>query len=138
MTKKAEREAERVSARAKLRKYFHPGDTAHTQLLSVSSSGMSRHIAVIATAREDRRDYQGKRRVQSVPVNVTWLVAKLLGYRVGRTGGMVVGGCGMDMGFHVVYSMSSAMFPKGTRLPHGRRNGEPDSTGGYAIHHRWL
>jgi hypothetical protein len=126
------------NAAAKLRQYFKPGDVAFTVLKSVSRNGMSRHISVIATAREESKDYDGKKRVQYVPVNVTGLVADLLGYKWNDDGSLTVGGCGMDMGFHVVYSMSSRMFPNGTKKPHGRRNGEPDTAGGYAIRHRWL
>ena len=54
------------------------------------------------------------------------------------TGGLVIGGCGMDMGFHVVYNLGRAMWPDGTPDPHGTRNGEPDRDGGYALKHRWL
>lgn len=28
--------------------------------------------------------------------------------------------------------------PNGTDKPHGRRNGEPDSSGGYALKSRWM
>ena len=28
--------------------------------------------------------------------------------------------------------------PKGTRVPHGTRNGQPDSTGGYALKSRQM
>lgn len=52
-------------------------------------------------------------------------------------GGVRVGGCGMDMGFHIVYTLGHAMWPNGTRKPHGTRNGEPDTAGGYALKHKW-
>jgi hypothetical protein len=39
----------------------------------------------------------------------------------------------MDMGFDLVYSLGSALWPNGTDTPHGTRNGEPDSDGGYAL-----
>lgn len=44
----------------------------------------------------------------------------------------------MDMGFHVVYALGSALWPDGTPAPHGTRNGEPDTAGGYALKHEWL
>jgi len=50
----------------------------------------------------------------------------------------VVGGCGMDMGFAVVYDLGLSLWPAGTPAPHGTRNGEPDSNGGYALKHSWL
>jgi hypothetical protein len=55
-----------------------------------------------------------------------------------KNNGVKVAGCGMDMGFHLIYSLSYALFPKGTDAPHGTRNGVPDSDGGYALKHEWL
>lgn len=52
--------------------------------------------------------------------------------------GIRVGGCGMDMGFNLVYNLGATLWPKGTKKPHGTRNGEPDTAGGYALKHRWL
>jgi hypothetical protein len=43
------------------------------------------------------------------------------------TDGYKVGGCGMDMGFHLVYTLSSLLFD--------RENGK-DS--GYKLRHEWL
>lgn len=37
-----------------------------------------------------------------------------------------------------VYSLGRTLWPDGTRAPHGRRNGQPDSDGGYALKHSWL
>ena len=47
-------------------------------------------------------------------------------------------GCGMDMAFQVVYNLGQAMWPDGTPEPHGSRNGEPDTCGGYALKLRHL
>jgi hypothetical protein len=47
-------------------------------------------------------------------------------------------GAGMDMGFELVYRLGQAMWPNGTPEPHGTRNGQPDSDGGYALEHKWL
>lgn len=52
--------------------------------------------------------------------------------------GIKAGGYGMDMGFNLVYNLGATIWPKGTKKPHGRRNGEPDSAGGYALKHSWL
>lgn len=123
------------TAADRLRKYFAPGDTAHTILLHVSASGMSRHIAVIAT----EKNKWNSNPKQSVPVNVSGLVATLLDRKMNKgCTGIVIGGCGMDMGFEIVYSMGKALWPEGTDKPHSTRNGEPDSDGGYAIKHRWI
>lgn len=49
-----------------------------------------------------------------------------------------IGGCGMDMGFALVYELGMKLWPDGTPEPHGQRNGEPDSNGGYALRQRWI
>lgn len=69
---------------------------------------------------------------------IDYWAARALGYRIGKHGGIVVGGCGMDMGFHLVYNLGRTLWPTGTDNPHGRRNGHPDSDGGYALKHGWL
>lgn len=101
----------------------------YTSLRRVSRSGMSRVIACYIPAREGGM------------VDATWSIAKILGERIKRTDcgeGISVGGCGMDMGFHIVYNLGYYLWPKGTPKPHGTRNGEADSAGGYAIKHQWL
>lgn len=143
LTRREGEAAYREQAAETLRRYFQPGDTAHTQLLHVSRSGMSRRIAVIATETDARTG-------QTVPVDVSATVAAALGWKLHNKGGIVAGGCGMDMGFEIVYSMSRAMFPAGfecigERCPsNDHSNGDRDHTphhhrdGGYAIRHRWL
>jgi hypothetical protein len=118
---------------AQLLKWLKPGDTVYTVLTHVSRSGMSRHIRVILL-KPDRASPNGGVRI----IEPNYAVAGVLGYKLANRDGMVVGGCGMDMGFHVVYQLGKALWPNGTAKPHGRRNGEPDSDGGYALKHRWL
>lgn len=110
----------------KLREWIKPNDILYTQLQHVSKSGMTRHIAV----RKIENDY---------PYDYTGLVAKALGWKYSdKYHGIKVEGCGMDMGFHLIYSLGYVLWPNGTPEPHGTRNGEPDSAGGYAIKQRWL
>lgn len=128
--KNARREAVREDARACLLSMLKPGDRVYTVLRHVSASGMSRRISlVVATT-----DHEGKPAVTSID----WFAARLLDYRQHDKGGLLVTGCGMDMGFHVVYALGSTLWPAGTPEPHGRRNGEPDTAGGYALRHEWL
>lgn len=91
-----------------------PGDTVYTILRSVSRSGMSRRVDVVVMS----TDHDGK----PYPARITHLVAAVLGNSSDPDRGMRVNGCGMDMGFHVVYSLSSKLF-----------GGD-----GYALNHRWL
>lgn len=104
MTTKAQ--AARDTAREELRAILKPGDTVWTVLRHVSRSGMSHDIdAYVLTSDEngecDRRW-------------LSHLVAKAgVGHWNGRRKAMTMGGCGMDMGFALVYELSCALWPKG-------------------------
>lgn len=113
--------AQREQAKTELRRILKPGDTVHTILRHVSRSGMMRHISVLHGMQD-----------------VTHLVALALDDKRADNGGIKCTGCGMDMGFHLVYNLGATLWPNGTPTPHGRRNGEPDSSGGYALKHQWL
>lgn len=71
--------------------------------------------------------------------SIGWLAARAMGDSFDRDRqGIKAGGCGMDMGFNLVYNLGATMWPKGTPKPHGSRNGESDTAGGYALNHSWL
>lgn len=101
--------------------------TLRTILRHVSQSGMQRAISVI---------YKN--------ADISYLVAKLSSYRLHhKYDGLKVDGCGMDMGFHVVYNFSRLLFPDGFRYRKNEhhRNGDPskvDTDGGYALKQQWL
>lgn len=101
MTKK---DTERAEAVATLRKLCRPGTTVYTICRHVSRSGMSRRIDLYII--QPYRRSRGWPRVRHEPRYITSLVAKALGYRLHREGGLIVGGCGMDMGFHLVHNLS--------------------------------
>jgi hypothetical protein len=113
MPSKAEiqrKENERTEAIATLRRKLSPGDTLYTILRHVSQSGMQRTISVVRA---------GNGEIESLD----YLIARL-GYtwKKSSTGyGIKVNGAGMDMGFHLVYGISSIVFEDG-----------------YAIKHEWL
>lgn len=87
---------------------------------------------------KDARVYAKSKRIPAVR-SIGYLAAQAMGDSWDRDRqGIKVGGCGMDMGFHVVYSLGSVLWPKGTPKPHSTRNGEPDRAGGYALKHSWL
>ena len=136
-----------------LRTQLPPGSTAYTVLRHVSRSGMLREIDLLALDAGDPGDRE--------PVAVRWLsyrAAALLGYTLGERDGIRVSGGGMDMGFHLVYSLSRTLYPQGfdcigERCPsNDHSNGQRRPTifdtdgypiphhadGGYAISHRWL
>jgi hypothetical protein len=94
-------QSERDAAIAELRETLKPGTTVYTVLRHVSRSGMSRDIDVYAM--EDNE-----------PRRITWSVAQATGIRYDRKAeALKVGGCGMDMGFHVVYNLSRALYDRG-------------------------
>jgi len=115
---------ERASAIDRLREMLNPGDTVYTILRHVSKSGMTRHIGLVII-----RD--------GYTLHPNYNVAAALDLPLKRDA-VSVSGCGMDMGFHIVYNLGMVLWPKGTDTPHGTRNGEPDSCGGYALKHAWL
>lgn len=153
MSKAQEKRDERADALRQLRALLKPGAKVYTILRHASSSGMSRVIDLAIPVREYRdvypraadgsTDYDAKPRRVFVGLrirNIGYLAARAMGYTFenGRHYGIRVGGCGMDMGFHLVYNLGATLWPKGTPKPHGMRNGEPDRCGGYALNHEWL
>lgn len=125
LTEKAGKELYREQAKEQLRNILKPGDTVCTILRSCSRSGMSREISLVVVKDGETCD-------------ITYLAARAMSDRVGKREGIIVGGCGMDMGFHLVYNLGYTLWPKGTPEPHGTRNGVPDRDGGYALKHRWI
>jgi len=116
---------EQQEAVAKLQAMLKPGQTVYTGLNHVSTSGMQRAISL----------YIGE---AGKIVRLDYWAARAMGYSFHKKGGLKVGGCGMDMGFHLVYSLGQTLWPKGTPEPHGIRNAVPDNAGGYALRHEWL
>jgi len=127
------RQREFQEAREMLLKFLHHKSRVYCVLRSVSKSGMSRTIDFY-TITEDNRGNG----VESYMQYLTGWFGTLLDYRRDKHGALKVGGCGMDMGFHVVYNVGAMLWPKGTDKPHGTRNGEPDNAGGYALKSEWL
>ncbi len=147
-------------AKARLKSWLKPGDTVHTVLDHVSSSGMTRHIRLVLIQCGDKGE--------PVTLHPNHAAARVLGERQAKRGdGLVVGGCGMDMGFHIVHSLGYALWGKeasegvgkeanalrkallkatgnyltqgGAKAPDWRK---PDrvwfGAAGYALNHRWL
>ena len=119
---------------------IQPGDTVHTILRHVSRSGMMRVISLIYI------DKNGATR------NISGLAAKAMDMTLDRDRfGIKIGGCGMDMGFDLVYSLARTLFAGGHECSgqetclsndhsNGDRNYEPHhhKDSGYALKHKWL
>lgn len=108
-----------------LREVLKPGETVYTVLRHVSRSGMSRGIDVY-------------RMEGNSPVWITGYVGHAIGSPQSRkdwerSQGLRVGGCGMDMGFHVVNSLSYVIFPEYRCLG---KDAEPRCPSSYHVNHR--
>lgn len=98
-------------AKEYLLQVIRPGDTVYTILRHLSRSGMMRRISPVII-----RD--GK------PIDLSWQIARLGLWPCKRPYlGLVVSGCGMDMGSHIVFELGKAIFP---------------DTSGYALKQEWL
>jgi len=97
---KQERISEREHSRETLKNMVNLGDTVYTMVRSVSSNGMSRTMSLYIV--KDNR-----------LVNITYYAAHALEWPLTEKNGsrvLRVGGCGMDMGFHTVYTLSRVLF----------------------------
>ncbi len=99
-----QKQIEQADAISKLRQMLKPGDTVYTIIRNVSRSGMSREIGVVIMSADGS---------QVTDLHPNYLVSKACGYRMGKRDGLIVGGCGMDMGFSVVYDLGHKLFPDG-------------------------
>jgi len=123
--KTSEKAQIKKTAITRLLETLKPGQTVFCTLRHVSASGMQRRISLHVI--KDDEIFQ-----------IDHLAARAMGDRIHDKGGIVVNGCGMDMGFSLVYNLGLTLWPNGTLAPHGSRNGEPDSDGGYALKSRWI
>lgn len=92
-------------ARQCLRKIIKPCDTVYYKVNSVASSGMSRNISFYIAA----LDETGRLYIRGIDT----LMGDACGIKEGKHGGLVFGGCGMNMGFSGVYSLGRALYPNG-------------------------
>ncbi|HUN55905.1 MAG TPA: hypothetical protein VMU29_12180 [Smithella sp.] len=128
---KTELEEQKEHARKFLLKHLKPGKEVYTIVRKVSNSRMSREISLYIT-------------IKNKIVDIGWYVSKVTGHKMNEgTHAIKIGGCGMDMGFALVYNLGRALYPKGFKLPKGKngRNGDTsgfDKDGGYALTQRWM
>ncbi len=148
MTTKQQAATDQAEALTKLRAWLTPGDTIHTILRHRSASGMSRSISPVIV-QDDK------------PVDISYWAARATGWKIDRdNGGLKLQGAGMDMGFHLVYELSSCLFPGGFRCAGNETEGSlgfrrcpsndhsnglreygssiHHNDGGYALIQRWI
>lgn len=111
---------ERSQARDNLRSILPPETTVYTVLRHVSASGMTRWIDLYIINNDQ-------------PRRITYAAATAAGFTYDTTRETLkVRGCGADMGFHVVYTLSRTLYPDGAPVRHA------ETDGGYALNQRWL
>ena len=117
---KSEREKQKQEAIDFLRKVLPAGSTVYTVLKNVSRSGMSRDIAVLQAYMPDT---DAKQTTPTID-NLSWYISHALDRKpvdMGNGWAVRETGCGMDMGFHLVYSLGQLLHESG-----------------YALNQRWL
>ena len=143
MTLSKVEQAERERHIVELREILPPGSTVHTILRHVSQSGMMRRISVLKFYVDEKGEIQD--------YYLDYKVAKALGWSLDRNKeGIRVGGVGMDMGFHLVYTLSRVLYRDGFMCigdgcpSNDHTNGDRDYSphlhldGGYMLKQRWL
>lgn len=123
-------------ATEELREILTPGDTIYCVLRHVSPSGMTRWVDLYIMGEDG-------------PRWLSYRASRVVGYPVNTRNheGIEVGGAGMDMGFHLVYSLASRLYsdgfaclgegcPSNDHSNREERDWHPE--GGYALKHRWL
>lgn len=125
---------DKAKALENLTRWMPPGTTVYTILRHVSKSGMSRDISLLVVLPD------GGAGADRVFIHPNWAAACVLGSRLVSAHGndaLRIGGCGMDMGFHLVNNLSYALHgfdPKG--IPEGTPS--PFDRPGYTLRHEWL
>lgn len=100
-----------------LKDWVKPDTQIYTILRHVSRSGMSRQISFVMF-----QDNQ--------PLYLNYHIGRLFGLKYGKHDGLIIGGCGMDMGYHIVHNLSVELFS---------RDGEYDHDAAYTLkENRWL
>ena len=134
------KQSEKEEAIKILRKYLPAGSEVYTILKHVSRSGMSRDISCVMTT--ESLTYKGKQIIN----NLDYYISKALDWPLNDKG-IRVGGCGMDMGFHLIYSLSRILYPNGfdcigdncpSNDHFNREDNKHHKDGGYALIQKWL
>lgn len=134
------KQAQQNEALEQLHRILKPGATVYTVLRHVSRSGMMRHIDCYAIVDGEHRYLSG-------------YIATACDYNRTPQGAIKMSGCGMDMGYAIVYGLSRHMFRKGfecsgDNCPSNDHNNDRNcprgggyrhtGDGGYALNHKWI
>lgn len=118
LTKKEVQAQEVMEATEKLMEMLEKSKhTVYTQIHYVSSSGMTRGISCYIA-------------IDSEIINIDWYLVKLGLFKYHSKGGLKTTGCGMDMAFDMVYTLSSKLYRND--------DGSYSHDGAYKLTHRSL
>jgi hypothetical protein len=123
LSKKEQKQADFDYAKKQLLEYYlSEGDTVYTLIRTIAPSGMSRTIS-LKVAKEGRI------------LDLTYFASVVLGWPLVEANGsraLRVGGAGMDMGFHTVYTLARVLF-------RDKYEGQADAVdAGYSLQHAWI
>lgn len=119
MTKKEIQAQEIEKATTELKQMLEKANyRVYTSLLHVSASGMTRRISAYVAQEFGQI------------VNIDWYIEKLGLFKRDAKGGLKVTGCGMDMGFDVVYQLSNKLFRN--------EDGSYSHDGAYKLKQEWM
>lgn len=97
-------------AKTRLKEWFPQGSTVYTILRHRAKSGMSRRISLVSLSADDGKV------ITRFP---DYAASVALGYSYNpEKQGLVVRGCGMDMGFSVAYDLACELYGDGKALRH--------------------
>ena len=104
-----------LEAQAELKELFtkYQTKTVFVVQRSVSRSGMSRALDLYILPSYNAENSVTFKNEQIYPLRITYLVAQALQWTYSdKHDALLLTGCGMDMHFHTVYSLSSVLFPE--------------------------
>ena len=125
MSLKEEKIQERIEALNFVRGLTDEDNRIYVSQVHVSRSGMQRRL----------RLYWMDTTQEYPKVDITYHASKILGWSMDNRG-LKVDGCGMDMHFHTVYTLSGYLYPDGFKVEGVGRNGDTsgwDDNGGYYL-----
>lgn len=129
ITKAEQKEQDRQEAIARLRALAPAKSTIYVVVKHVSRSGMQRHIAAFIQTPTGLRNISGD-------------VAEIVGWKWLDDDSVAVSGCGMDMGFHLVYTLASYVWrntPEAAAYADEMKDSKWRSgDASYLYSHRWL
>ena len=105
-----------------LLKFLKEGSMVYTAIRKINKQGTVRHMSVYIAIISDYKK-------EPAILDITRSVSILIGTKL-KNDYLVVGGCGMDMGFSIVYSLSSILF-EGI-------NTKKDTDKGYILNQAWI